>query len=466
MIPVLASKRYEIMTAAKQSSHYVCQACGSVSRKWAGKCDACDGWNTIIEESVTVTPKGLKPGKTKGLEIASLADTVAPHARQTTGIAELDRVLGGGLVEGSAILLGGDPGIGKSTLLLQAASTLATGGRNVLYISGEESLAQIQLRSQRLGLANSPLTLATATSVRDILSSIDGPNAPDVVVIDSIQTMFVDSLDSAPGTVAQVRASTHELIRAAKKRGFSLILVGHVTKDGQIAGPRVLEHMVDTVLYFEGDRGQYYRILRAVKNRFGATDEIGVFAMSDTGLEQVVNPSALFLHARENPVSGAAVFAGMEGTRPLLIEIQALVSQSTMATPRRATVGYDGGRLAMILAVLETRAGMRFSDKEVFLNVAGGLKITEPAADVATAMALLSALLDKPLPTSIVAFGEIGLTGEIRAVSRSDTRLKESAALGFARAVIPASTPDTPRSADTHHRVAHVDALVRFMLEG
>jgi DNA repair protein RadA/Sms len=466
MIPVLASKRYEIMTAAKQSSHYVCQACGSVSRKWAGKCDACDGWNTIIEESVTVTPKGLKPGKTKGLEIANLADTVAPHARQTTGIAELDRVLGGGLVEGSAILLGGDPGIGKSTLLLQAASTLATGGRNVLYISGEESLAQIQLRSQRLGLANSPLTLATATSVRDILSSIDGPNAPDVVVIDSIQTMFVDSLDSAPGTVAQVRASTHELIRAAKKRGFSLILVGHVTKDGQIAGPRVLEHMVDTVLYFEGDRGQYYRILRAVKNRFGATDEIGVFAMSDTGLEQVVNPSALFLHARENPVSGAAVFAGMEGTRPLLIEIQALVSQSTMATPRRATVGYDGGRLAMILAVLETRAGMRFSDKEVFLNVAGGLKITEPAADVATAMALLSALLDKPLPTSIVAFGEIGLTGEIRAVSRSDTRLKESAALGFARAVIPASTPDTPRSADTHHRVAHVDALVRFMLEG
>jgi DNA repair protein RadA/Sms len=474
---------------AKNSNQYVCQSCGAVHSKWAGRCDACGEWNTIVEESITVTPKGMKPGKSKGLEIATLADTVAPHARESTGIAELDRVLGGGLVEGSAILLGGDPGIGKSTLLLQAAAILAGGhsflrvahgepegkgsaqsakgvippsGKNVLYVSGEESLAQIQLRSQRLGLANAPLKLATATSVREILASIDTGKAPDVVVIDSIQTMFVDSLDSAPGTVAQVRASTHELIRAAKKRGFSLILVGHVTKDGQIAGPRVLEHMVDTVLYFEGDRGQYYRILRAVKNRFGATDEIGVFAMSDTGLEEVKNPSALFLHARENPVSGAAVFAGMEGTRPLLVEIQALVSPSTMSTPRRATVGYDGARLSMILAVLETRAGMRFSDKEVFLNIAGGLKISEPAADVAVAMALLSALLDKPLPTSLVGFGEIGLTGEIRSVSRTDTRLKEALALGFTKAVIPTSSPEKLNAGE---RVAHVDALVRFMLE-
>jgi len=447
---------------AKNSNQYVCQSCGAISHKWSGRCDACGEWNTIVEESITVTPKGMKPGKSKGLEISTLADTVAPHARELTGIAELDRVLGGGLVEGSAILLGGDPGIGKSTLLLQAASILARGGRDVLYISGEESLAQIQLRSQRLGLANAPLKLATATSVREILSSIDSGQAPDVVVIDSIQTMFVDSLDSAPGTVAQVRASTHELIRAAKKRGFSLILVGHVTKDGQIAGPRVLEHMVDTVLYFEGDRGQYYRILRAVKNRFGATDEIGVFAMSDTGLEEVKNPSALFLHARENPVSGAAVFAGMEGTRPLLVEIQALVSPSTMSTPRRATVGYDAARLSMILAVLETRAGMRFSDKEVFLNVAGGLKISEPAADVAVAMALLSALLDKPLPTSLVGFGEIGLTGEIRSVSRTDTRLKESLALGFTKAIIPTSSPEKLNAGD---RVAHVDGLVKFMLE-
>ncbi len=445
-----------------KSSHYVCQSCGAVHSKWAGRCDACGEWNTIVEESVTAVPKGMKPGKSKGLEIASLADTVAPHTRETTGIAELDRVLGGGLVEGSAILLGGDPGIGKSTLLLQAAATLARGKHEVLYVSGEESLAQIQLRSQRLGLTNAPLKLATATSVRDILSSIDQGQAPDVVIIDSIQTMFVDSLDSAPGTVAQVRASTHELIRAAKKRGFSLILVGHVTKDGQIAGPRVLEHMVDTVLYFEGDRGQYYRILRAVKNRFGATDEIGVFAMSDTGLEEVTNPSALFLHAREKPVSGAAVFAGMEGTRPLLIEIQALVSPSTMSTPRRATVGYDSARLSMILAVLETRAGMRFADKEVFLNVAGGLKITEPAADVAVAMALISALLDKPLSTQLISFGEIGLTGEIRAVSRSELRLKEAAALGFSNALIPASSPEKNAAP---HRVGHVDGLVRFMLE-
>lgn len=449
---------------AKNTSHYVCQACGAVSPRWAGRCDACGEWNTIIEEQVSVTPKGLKPGKSKGLEISSLADTVAPHARESTGIAELDRVLGGGLVEGSAILLGGDPGIGKSTLLLQAAATLSRSGREVLYVSGEESLAQIQLRSQRLALTGAPMKLATATSVREILASVDSSSANiDVVVIDSIQTMYVDNIESAPGTVAQVRAATHELIRAAKKRGFSLILVGHVTKDGQIAGPRVLEHMVDTVLYFEGDRGQYYRILRAVKNRFGATDEIGVFAMNDTGLEEVKNPSALFLHDRDHAVSGAAVFAGMEGTRPLLAEIQALVSQSGMSTPRRATVGFDGARLAMILAVLETRGGMKFSDKEVFLNVAGGLKLSEPAADVAASLALISALLDKPLPTGIVSFGEIGLTGEIRAVSRAETRLKEAKALGFARAVIPASSTEKNIAGD---RVAHVDALVKFVLEG
>jgi DNA repair protein RadA/Sms len=371
------------------------------------------------------------------------------------------------LVAGSAILLGGDPGIGKSTLLLQASAVLAAKGKQVLYVSGEESLAQIQLRSQRLGLTKAPLQLAAATSVRDILSSIDIPNAPDVVVIDSIQTMFIDSLDSAPGTVAQVRTASHELIRAAKKRGFALLLVGHVTKDGQIAGPRVLEHMVDTVLYFEGDRGQHYRILRAVKNRFGATDEIGVFEMQGSGLQEVSNPSALFLHERENSVSGAAVFAGMEGTRPLLVEIQALVSQSPMTTPRRATVGFDNARLAMILAVLETRAGMRFADKEVFLNVAGGLKINEPAADVAAALALISALLDKPLPTGLVGFGEIGLTGEIRAVTRADTRLKEAAALGFERAVMPRDgQKEKNNTLKQLERVAHVDALVKFVLEG
>jgi DNA repair protein RadA/Sms len=447
---------------AKSSTVYVCQSCGASHARWSGKCDDCGAWNSLVEETVTATPKGLKPGKTKGLETASLADAAEHPARLATGSGELDRVLGGGLVAGSAILLGGDPGIGKSTLLLQAASVLATRGNSVLYVSGEESLAQIQLRSQRLGLSKAPLTLAAATSVRDILSSIDTANAPDIVVIDSIQTMFVDSLDSAPGTVAQVRTASHELIRAAKKRGFALLLVGHVTKDGQIAGPRVLEHMVDTVLYFEGDRGQHYRILRAVKNRFGATDEIGVFEMGDAGLREVGNPSALFLHERESPVSGAAVFAGMEGTRPLLIEIQALVQPSTMSTPRRATVGFDSNRLAMILAVLETRAGMRFADKEVFLNVAGGLKINEPAADAAASLALISAMLDKPLPPLLVAFGEIGLTGEIRSVSRADTRLKEAASLGFKRAIAPGTGKE--KNIDIR-RVAHVDALVKFMLE-
>lgn len=445
---------------AKSSSQFVCQSCGASYSKWSGKCDACGEWNTIVEESVTVTPKGLKPGKSKGLEVAQLSDYAETPKRLATGLAELDRVLGGGLVADSAILLGGDPGIGKSTLLLQACASIARTGKDVLYISGEESLAQIQLRAERLGLKSAPLQLATATSVREILSSINQVESPDVVVIDSIQTMFIDSLDSAPGTVAQVRASAHELIRAAKKRGFALLLVGHVTKDGQIAGPRVLEHMVDTVLYFEGDRGQYYRILRAVKNRFGATDEIGVFEMREEGLSEVTNPSALFLHEREAPVSGAAVFAGMEGTRPLLVEIQALVSPSTMSTPRRATVGFDGARLAMILAVLETRAGMRFADKEVFLNVAGGLKINEPAADVAAALALLSAMLDRPLPAGLVSFGEIGLTGEIRAVSRAEARLKEAHALGFTRAVIPPSKG----AGKSHHPVAHVDALVRYML--
>ncbi len=450
------------MTAAKAISQYVCQSCGAAHRKWAGRCDSCGAWNSLVEESVSVTPKGLKPGKGAKLAIATLSEATTPPDRLKTGLFELDRVLGGGLVGDSAILLGGDPGIGKSTLLLQAAAIMAKSGQNVLYVSGEESLSQIQLRAQRLGLENAPLTLAAATNVRDILSSVDVSEAPDVVIIDSIQTMFVDSLDSAPGTVAQVRTSAHELIRAAKKRGFALILVGHVTKDGQIAGPRVLEHMVDTVLYFEGDRGQYYRILRSVKNRFGATDEIGVFEMRDIGLAEVTNPSALFLHERDAPVSGAAVFAGMEGTRPLLVEIQALVSPSTMSTPRRAAVGFDSGRLAMILAVLETRAGMRFSDKEVFLNVAGGLKITEPAADVAASLALVSALLDKPLPPHMVSFGEIGLTGEIRAATRTDTRLKEAKQLGFTTSVIPPSKGKVIGGATM---VAHVDALVRLLLE-
>lgn len=452
--------------AKASKSVFVCQACGATASRWAGRCSSCEEWNTLVEE----TDAGPPPGsgvtqKTKGrvVKLETLKGSTAEAPRFSTGNAELDRVTGGGIVPGSAILIGGEPGIGKSTLLLQLTAFLAQSGRRAVYFSGEEAIAQVRLRAERLGLADAPVGLASETNLSNILATLGESRAPDLVVIDSIQTLWADTLDAAPGTVSQVRAAAQSLIRYAKMAGAAVLLVGHVTKDGQIAGPKVIEHMVDTVLYFEGDRGQYYRILRAVKNRFGATDEIGVFAMNDTGLEEVKNPSALFLHSREAGVSGAAVFAGMEGTRPLLVEIQALVSPSGMATPRRATVGFDGARLAMILAVLETRAGMKFSDKEVFLNVAGGLKISEPAADVAASLALISALLDKPLPTQMFSFGEIGLTGEIRAVSRSELRLKEAAALGFSKAVIPASTPDKLNAGD---RVAHVDGLVRFMLEG
>jgi DNA repair protein RadA/Sms len=422
---------------AKPTSHFTCQSCGAVHPKWSGKCDACNSWNTIVEETMESTPKGLTSGKGKKIEFVALEADAQEAARHSSGIGELDRVLGGGLVAGSAVLIGGDPGIGKSTLLLQMVATIAGKGMSCAYVSGEESVAQVSLRAKRLGLASKHVQLAAATSVRDIIATLDTPNLADVVIIDSVQTMYLDNLDAAPGTVSQVRAASHELIKLAKKRGITLFLVGHVTKDGQIAGPRVLEHMVDTVLYFEGERGHQFRILRAVKNRFGGTDEIGVFEMGDGGLKEVPNPSALFLSTHEHPVSGACVFAGMEGTRPLLVEVQALVAPSYMSSPRRAVVGWDTGRLAMVLAVLETRCGIRFSDKEVYLSIAGGIRVNEPAADLAVASALLSALYDMPLPTSSVMFGEIGLSGEIRSVSRMETRLKESEKLGFKVAYIP-----------------------------
>ncbi|MBM3525516.1 MAG: DNA repair protein RadA [Alphaproteobacteria bacterium] len=379
---------------------------------------------------------GTKPGR--ALTFESLEGVSATPPRATTQIAEFDRVLGGGLVAGAAVLVGGDPGIGKSTLLLQAAAALSRGKR-VAYISGEESVDQVRLRAARLGLAKAKVALAATTSLRDVLSSLEGKDGPEVIVIDSIQTMYVDTLDSAPGTVAQVRACAGELIRHGKKRGIAVLLVGHVTKEGVIAGPRVLEHMVDTVLYFEGERGHQFRILRAVKNRFGPTDEIGVFEMTDGGLAEVPNPSQLFLADRRDDISGAAVFAGMEGTRPVLVEIQALVGPPVQGTPRRAVIGWDSGRLAMVLAVLETRCGLVFGSHDVYLNVAGGLRITEPAADLAVAAALISALSGKPVPADAVVFGEIGLAGEVRAVSQSDARLKEAAKLGFARAIVPAN---------------------------
>ena len=388
-------------------------------------------------------PGGLGSGRRGGgrkIAFVGLDGGGAQPARLKTGIAELDRVCGGGLVAGSAILIGGDPGIGKSTLLLQAAAALAAnplGPPPCVYVSGEESPDQIGLRARRLGLESRNVALASETSVRDIVATLEAGEAPEVVVIDSVQTLFVDTLDSAPGTVAQVRASAQELIRLAKRRGFTLFLVGHVTKEGAIAGPRVLEHMVDTVLYFEGERGHQFRILRAVKNRFGPAHEIGVFEMTDGGLQEVANPSALFLAERDSAVPGSAVFAGIEGTRPLLVEIQALVSPSPLATPRRAVVGWDAQRLSMILAVLEARCGLALAGRDVYLNVAGGLKIGEPAADLAVAAALVSAAVGTTVPDAAVVFGEIALSGEIRPVGQTDARLKEAAKLGFEQAIVP-----------------------------
>jgi DNA repair protein RadA/Sms len=359
-------------------------------------------------------------------------------------------------------LIGGDPGIGKSTLLLQVVARLAVQNIACLYISGEEAVDQVRLRAHRLGLDKAPVALAAATDVRQIIATIENRTTPvDLVVIDSIQTMYLDAVESAPGTVTQVRACTHELIRAAKKHGVCLLFVGHVTKDGQIAGPRVLEHMVDTVLYFEGDRGHQFRILRTVKNRFGATDEIGVFAMSGAGLEEVLNPSALFLAQRQTDAPGSAVLAGLEGTRPMLVEVQALVAPSN-GTPRRAVIGWDQNRLAMILAVLETRCGIAFSGMEVFLNIAGGLRITEPAADLAVVAALLSAQSGVPVPADVVLFGEVGLAGEIRQVPQPDIRLREASKLGFKHAVTPAR-PAKDRGGDGGVQITEVRQVADMM---
>lgn len=423
---------------AKTAKIYVCNSCGATHNKWSGKCEACGEWNSISEEVTEARPpQGLGRARGKAIEFASLSGSSEPQPRRKSGIEEFDRVTGGGLVPGSAILIGGDPGIGKSTILLQVTAALSAHTR-CAYVSGEEALDQVRMRARRLGLDKANVDLAAATSVRDIVESID-KNKFDIVVIDSIQTMYLDNLDSAPGTVSQVRASAQELIRVAKKRGTALLLVGHVTKEGQIAGPRVLEHMVDTVLYFEGDRGHTFRILRAVKNRFGATDEIGVFEMGELGLSEVKNPSALFLSQRQEEVSGSAVFAGMEGTRPVLVEVQALVAPSPLGTPRRAVIGWDSSRLSMVLAVMEARCGVAIGPNDVYLNVAGGLRVTEPAADLSVAAALASSLSGVPVPSDMVIFGEIGLSGEVRPVGHLDHRLKEASKLGFRRALIPAT---------------------------
>jgi DNA repair protein RadA/Sms len=425
----------------KTKRRYICQACGSVAHRWQGQCADCSEWNTLAEEApatVFSAKHDLSSGG-RAIMFEALDAPGEPLVRQSTGLAEFDRALGGGLVPGSAVLMGGDPGIGKSTLLLQAAAALAQRGQTAVYISGEEAAGQVRLRADRLGLGNAPILLAAATSVRDILTTLAGIPPPALLVIDSIQTMHSDQIEGAPGTVSQVRASAFELIRYAKQSGTALVLVGHVTKDGSIAGPRVLEHMVDVVMSFEGERSHQYRILRSIKNRFGPVDEIGVFAMEGQGLAEVGNPSLLFLSGREQPLPGSAVFPAIEGTRPVLVEIQALIVRlASGATPRRAVVGWDSGRLAMLLAVLEARCGLNFSSAEVYLNVAGGYRLVDPAADLAVAAALVSALADKPLAADGVWFGEVSLAGEIRPVAHGAILLREAAKLGFGSACGPA----------------------------
>jgi DNA repair protein RadA/Sms len=447
----------------KVKKRFVCQSCGSVATRWQGQCDDCGEWNTLAEEAATPTTFSAKHDLQTGgrmISLIGLDSEIALPARLGTGIAEFDRALGGGLVAGSATLIGGDPGIGKSTLLLQAAAMLAQTGRRVVYISGEEAADQVRLRARRLGLGDAPVALASATSVRDILTTLGNGEGTELLVIDSIQTMHSDLIEGAPGTVSQVRASAQELIRFAKRSGAALILVGHVTKDGTLAGPRVLEHMVDTVLAFEGERSHQYRILRAVKNRFGGTDEIGVFAMAEGGLVEVGNPSSLFLGSRDSAVAGTTVFPALEGTRPVLVEIQALtVRLASGATPRRAVVGWDSGRLAMILAVLEARCGLSFASCEVYLNVAGGYRLQDPAADLAVAGALISALSERPFEQEAVLMGEIALSGEIRPVSHAALRLREASKLGFTRALVPGDCAD----AGAGMRVRGFTSLAQFV---
>jgi DNA repair protein RadA/Sms len=449
-------------------SIFVCQNCGAAAPRWTGKCAGCGEWNTMTEETDAAPPPAagltrMPAGKVVALETLKDASD-EDLKRLPTGIAELDRVTGGGIVPGSALLIGGEPGIGKSTLLLQVAAALAETGRKTLYFTGEEATAQVRLRARRLGVAERAVAIAAETSVSNILATAGEGPTPDLIIVDSVQTLWTEGLEAVPGTISQVRAATQSLVRFAKAKGAALMLVGHVTKDGQIAGPKVVEHMVDTVLYFEGDRGHPFRILRATKNRFGATDEIGVFEMVTSGLREVLNPSELFLGDRLASTSGSAVFAGVEGTRPILVEIQALVVPATFGTPRRAVVGWDSNRLAMLLAVIDARCGISFGQHDVYLSVAGGLKITEPAVDLAAAAALLSSILDVALPTHDVYFGEISLSGALRQAGHVPARLKEARKLGFKRAIHP-QTGDmgTPTQRIEMLRLAHVKGLVEAL---
>lgn len=422
----------------KNRAVYVCDACGGRTLQWAGQCPECGGWNTLVEAPAPVragkaVSRSGYAGQTAVRPLAEVEGQAQP--RLGSGLAELDRVLGGGLVAGSVTLIGGDPGIGKSTLLLQSAASLAA-GHQVLYVTGEESLEQVGLRARRLGVVNTPLQLAAETSVERLLDTASRAS-PAVMVVDSIQTMFTDALQSAPGSVAQLREATAMLVRFAKQSGTAVLLVGHVTKEGAIAGPRVLEHMVDTVLYFENDAGSRYRVIRAVKNRFGAANELGVFAMTEDGLREVKNPSAIFLSRHADAVSGSAVTVIREGSRPMLIEVQALVDDSQLANPRRVAVGLDANRLSMLLAVMHRHSGIAMAGQDVFVNVVGGLRVNETAADLPVLLAALSSFKDRPLPPELILFGEVGLAGEIRPVYNGEERLREAAKHGFKRAIVP-----------------------------
>ena len=450
---------------AKEKSNYTCSDCGDISPKWLGKCPACGAWNTLVETVADHAAPGrnrIKALATTSL-VTVLSDIDAVDMQRTpTGHEELDRVLGGGIVEGAVVLIGGDPGIGKSTLLLQALDSLQRSGRKTLYVTGEESGAQVALRARRLGLDRSAVKVLAEIQLERILATLEAEQ-PDIAVIDSIQTVYSEQLTSAPGSVAQVRECAAHLTRAAKAGGTCVVLVGHVTKEGALAGPRVLEHMVDTVLYFEGDTHSSFRLVRAIKNRFGAVNEIGVFAMTERGLKGVSNPSAIFLSQHSEPVPGSCVMVTLEGTRPLLVEIQALVD-SGGPSPRRLSVGLDRDRLAMLLAVLHRHAGVACMDQDVFVNAVGGVRISEPAADLAVLLAITSSLRGKPLPKGFFAFGEVGLAGEVRPAPRGQERLKEAAKLGFSVAVVPkANAPKKAIEGLTIHAVERVEQAMEVV---
>ena len=456
---------------AKDKTLFTCNECGGTTPRWLGKCPSCGAWNSLVES--VAEPAGgknrfgsaLAQGLAPASEVMPLSQIEATDVdRHPTGQEELDRVLGGGIVEGGVVLIGGDPGIGKSTLLLQAVDALERSGLETLYVTGEESGAQVALRSRRLGLAGSQVPVLAEIQLEKILATLQA-RSPKVAIIDSIQTVYSDQLTSAPGSVAQVRECAAHLTRAAKASGTAIVLVGHVTKEGALAGPRVLEHMVDTVLYFEGDTHSSFRLIRAIKNRFGAVNEIGVFAMTEKGLKGVSNPSAIFLSQHAEPVPGSCVLVTLEGTRPMLVEIQALVDTGG-PSPRRLSVGLDRDRLAMLLAVLHRHAGVACMDQDVFVNAVGGVRISEPAADLAVLLSIQSSLRGKPLPQGFIAFGEVGLAGEVRPAPRGQERLKEAAKLGFTVAVIPkANAPKKPIPGMTVHAVERVDEAISLVRE-